>query len=351
VRTGILGGTFDPIHVAHLHTAECALHQAQLDRVLIMPAGDPWQKSGRDLTPGEHRLQMCRLAVEGVEGIEVDLRELERDGPTYTVETLATFPADEELFLILGSDSLSGIRTWERWEEVVERVTIIEAPRPGVERDVGADLRAIQLDMGLLEISSTDIRRRIVAGEPYRYLVTSPVHGYIEVTSLYANAGWDEYGGGPEHDGEHVIEHSVELARAAADALFAKNATDIVLLDVEEAFFLSDVFVIATGSSITNVQALADHVEEKLKETYNTKPLRVEGRTQGEWVLVDFGDIIVHIFQAEPREFYSLERLWGDAPRIKWEEPVVTDGWTVRGSQGNFGQQMRSGNLASPKGL
>jgi nicotinate-nucleotide adenylyltransferase len=189
VRTGILGGTFDPIHVAHLHTAECALHQAQLDRVLIMPAGDPWQKSGRDLTPGEHRLQMCRLAVEGVEGIEVDLRELERDGPTYTVETLATFPADEELFLILGSDSLSGIRTWERWEEVVERVTIIEAPRPGVERDVGADLRAIQLDMGLLEISSTDIRRRIVAGEPYRYLVTSPVHGYIEVTSLYANAG------------------------------------------------------------------------------------------------------------------------------------------------------------------
>jgi ribosome-associated protein len=94
---------------------------------------------------------------------------------------------------------------------------------------------------------------------------------------------------------------------------------------VEEAFFLSDVFVIATGSSITNVQALADHVEEKIKETHNIKPLRVEGRTQGEWVLVDFGDIIVHIFQAEPREFYSLERLWGDAPQIKWEEPVVTD--------------------------
>lgn len=189
VRTGILGGTFDPIHVAHLHSAECALHQAQLDRVLIMPAGDPWQKSGRDVTPGEHRLQMCRLAVEGVEGIEVDLRELERDGPTYTVETLATFPADEELFLILGSDSLAGIRSWERWEEVVERVTVIEAPRSGVERGVGADLGAVQLEMGLLEISSTDVRRRIAAGEPYRYLVTGPVHGYIEVTSLYANTG------------------------------------------------------------------------------------------------------------------------------------------------------------------
>ena len=87
------------------------------------------------------------------------------------------------------------------------------------------------------------------------------------------------------------------MARAAADALFAKNGTDIVLLDVEEAFFLSDIFVIATGSSRINVQALADHVEERLKEDFDLKPLRVEGRGQGEWVLVDFGDIIIHIFQ------------------------------------------------------
>lgn len=112
----------------------------------------------------------------------------------------------------------------------------------------------------------------------------------------------------------------------AADALFAKNGTDIVLLDVADAFFLSDVFVIATGSSRINVQALADHVEERIGEEFGLKPLRVEGRTEGEWVLVDFGDIIVHVFQAGPRDFYSLERLWGDASRIKWEEPVVTDG-------------------------
>lgn len=115
------------------------------------------------------------------------------------------------------------------------------------------------------------------------------------------------------------------MARAAADALYAKNGTDIVLLDVEEAFFLSDIFVIATGSSRTNVQALADHVEEQLKNSHDLKPLRVEGRTEGEWVLVDFGDIIVHIFQDEPREFYSLERLWGDAGEVSWEAPVTTD--------------------------
>lgn len=189
VRTGILGGTFDPIHVAHLHTAEVALHQLRLDQVLILPAGDPWQKSGRDVTPGKHRLEMCRLAVEGAEGLEVDLRELDRDGPTYTADTLGTFPHEEELFLILGSDSLSRIETWQRWEEVVERVTLVEAPRPGTPLGTGAAHGAVQLDMGLLEVSSSDIRRRIAEGRPYRYLVTAPVHGYIEVTHLYAENG------------------------------------------------------------------------------------------------------------------------------------------------------------------
>lgn len=157
-----------------------------LDRVLIIPAGDPWQKAGRDVTPGKHRLEMCRLAVDGSPGLEVDLRELDRDGPTYTIETLGTFPADEELFLILGSDSLSAIESWHRWEDVLSRVTLIEAPRPDVERGVGAEHGAIQLDMGLLDISSTDIRRRIAGGAPYRYLVTAPVHEYIEAAGLYA---------------------------------------------------------------------------------------------------------------------------------------------------------------------
>lgn len=116
------------------------------------------------------------------------------------------------------------------------------------------------------------------------------------------------------------------MARAAADAIYAKKATDIVLLDVEGAFLLSDVFVIATGTSRPHVQALAEHVEERMARDLDVKALRVEGKSEGEWVLLDFGDIIVHLFQGGPREFYSLERLWGDAERIKWEEPAVTDG-------------------------
>lgn len=114
------------------------------------------------------------------------------------------------------------------------------------------------------------------------------------------------------------------MARVAADAIFAKKGADIVLLDVAGQFFLSDVFVIATGTSRPHVQALAEHVEEKLGEAFGTKPLRVEGATEGEWVLLDYGDIIVHVFQPAPRDFYSLERLWGDSARVLWEEPVNT---------------------------
>jgi len=116
------------------------------------------------------------------------------------------------------------------------------------------------------------------------------------------------------------------MARMAADAIVSRKGADIVMLSVGDLFILSDVFVIATGTSRPHVQGLADYVEEHFKESLDLKPLRVEGRAEAEWVLVDYGHIIIHIFQGSSREFYSLERLWGDAPRVKWEEPAVSEG-------------------------
>ena len=112
----------------------------------------------------------------------------------------------------------------------------------------------------------------------------------------------------------------------AADAIFSKKGMDIVLLDVEGLFVLSDVFVIATGTSRPHVQSLAETVEEKLTDELGLKPLRSEGRNEAEWILLDFGDIIVHLFQAAARDFYGLERLWADSEKVDWVEPVVADG-------------------------
>jgi ribosome-associated protein len=112
----------------------------------------------------------------------------------------------------------------------------------------------------------------------------------------------------------------------AADAIFSKKGMDIVLLDVEGLFVLTDVFVIATGTSRPHVQSLAEHVEERMSEELGLKPLRNEGKAEAEWILLDFGDVIVHLFQAAPRDFYGLERLWADAEKVDWVEPVVADG-------------------------
>ena len=132
---------------------------------------------------------MCRLAVKGVSGLEVDDREVRRAGPTYTIDTLESFPPDESLTLILGSDALAGLDTWHRHEEILARAQLAAAPRPGVSLGDVVRVRFEALDMGLLEISGTDIRRRVASGEPYRFLVTEPVYRYIEAKGLYANAG------------------------------------------------------------------------------------------------------------------------------------------------------------------
>lgn len=152
-----------------------------------MPAGDPWQKEGRWITSGEHRLEMARLAVETVERIEVDGREFRRDGPTFTSDTLETFPDDEELFLVLGADAAAGLRTWHRYQEVLDRTTVLVLPRPGTTPDAVAAAApdAVYLDMAILEISGTELREMARDGDPFRFLVTAPVYDYIIENDLY----------------------------------------------------------------------------------------------------------------------------------------------------------------------
>jgi nicotinate-nucleotide adenylyltransferase len=180
--------------MAHLHAGETALYQAGLDRVLFMPAGEPWQKSDRQLTGAAHRLEMIRLAIADIDGFEVDDREIGREGPTYTIDTLHSFPESEELSLILGTDAALGIQSWHRWEEVVDRVSLLVVPRPGTDaRDVQAVAPdAVFLDMAVLEISSTEIREMAALGEPFRFLVPLAVHDYIESLGLYAEPEGDD---------------------------------------------------------------------------------------------------------------------------------------------------------------
>ena len=115
-----------------------------------------------------------------------------------------------------------------------------------------------------------------------------------------------------------------DIVRIAADALDDKKGVNIALLDVGDLLSITEVFLIVTGTSRPHTRTLAEAVAEKLKE-HGRRPLRTEGAAEGEWILLDFGDFVVHVFQEEQRDFYGLERLWGDAPRVPWEASVPSE--------------------------
>jgi nicotinate-nucleotide adenylyltransferase len=189
VRRGILGGTFDPPHLAHLFAGEAAYRDLGLDVVTFLPAGAPWQKAGRNVTSAEDRWQMTVLAVEGIPYFEADDREVLRDGWTYTVDTLHSFPEAEDLYLILGADAARGIPSWNRAEDILRRATIAVVPRPGVERAEvdealgGGDI--VWLDTPDVGLSGTMLRRQAESGRSIRFLVRDSVWRYIEQNGIY----------------------------------------------------------------------------------------------------------------------------------------------------------------------
>jgi len=187
MKRALLGGTFDPPHLAHLVAGEAAYRNLGVDVVTFMPAGRPWQKSGNDVTAAEHRWAMTELAVEGVDYFEADDREVHRDGWTYTADTLASFGPDDELWLVLGADAARGLPTWNRYEEVIARARIAVAPRPGSPREtVEEAVGAVEwLDMPQLLISGTEIRDRARRGQSLRFLLREGVWDYAVRQALY----------------------------------------------------------------------------------------------------------------------------------------------------------------------
>ncbi|HEV2766186.1 MAG TPA: nicotinate-nucleotide adenylyltransferase [Acidimicrobiales bacterium] len=189
-RMGVFGGTFDPIHVGHLVTAVNVRHALALDCVLLVVANDPWQKATLPVTPAAHRLAMVEAAVVGVEGIRASSIEIERGGVSYTADTLAELHRAHpgaELYVILGSDAAASLATWERIDEVLAASRLVVVTRPGPD-DAGPPPRwdHLVVEVPRLEVSSTDLRARVVDGRPLDWLVPEPVVHVIRQRGLYA---------------------------------------------------------------------------------------------------------------------------------------------------------------------
>ncbi|MEA2716019.1 MAG: nicotinate-nucleotide adenylyltransferase [Actinomycetota bacterium] len=191
-RLGVLGGTFDPVHIGHLIAAVNVRAALGLDRVLLMVANQPWQKSGRRLTPAEDRLAMVSAAVGGRVGLEASRMEIDRGGDTYTADTLEQLAAadiDADLFLIVGSDVAAELHTWKRPETVARLATLVVVGRGGTTPAGPHDSsqwRVERVDIPPLDVSSSDLRRRHREGLPLDFLVPDPVIDLIRWRGLYA---------------------------------------------------------------------------------------------------------------------------------------------------------------------
>ncbi len=195
-RIGILGGTFDPIHVGHLVAAVNARHALGLDRVIMMVANIPWQKAdSRTVSSAADRLALVEAAVGGVEGVEAGSMEIERGGESYTADTLAELHGnqpDDELFLIIGWDVAPALATWDRYEEVQKLATLVVVNRPGsLPPSQLAQLgwRVLEVTVPNLEISSSDLRARAAQGRPLDYLVPAAGVRCIRARGMYAGGG------------------------------------------------------------------------------------------------------------------------------------------------------------------
>jgi nicotinate (nicotinamide) nucleotide adenylyltransferase/ribosome silencing factor RsfS/YbeB/iojap len=334
---GLLGGSFDPIHVGHLQLARDARDRLGLAEVRLIPAAQPWQKG--PLTDAAQRAHMVRLAIAGEPGLVLDMHEVERGGPSYTIDTLRALRAvvgpAQPLVLILGADQMARLDTWREWRSLLDYAHIAVAHRDAQPPQLGPSLQAfhdahhadrgalrarpqgalVDLPMTPVDASATEVRALLSESpSPARdarlaALVPAAVLHYIRRRGLYTPHAQLA----PREKVNPLSMDLQKLQRVVVDALEDVKAQDIRVFNTVGQSDMFDRVILASGGSNRQTRALAWSVVEKVKAS-GGQVVSVEGTDPGEWVLVDLGDVVVHIMQPAIREYYGLEEMWGSKP-------------------------------------
>jgi len=193
MRIGLLGGSFDPVHIAHISLAQAALNALDLDQVQLIPAGQPWQRPPLGALPLD-RLNMLKLATRDLTSIVINPIEINRTGPTYTIETIEALDPGHDYVWILGSDQLQNFCTWNRWSDIAEHVQLAVAQRPGSSLNAPKALaqflsarhrKLLVIPFEPLDVSATAVRQRLAQQQSARDLLPEVVEQYIHEHGLY----------------------------------------------------------------------------------------------------------------------------------------------------------------------
>jgi nicotinate-nucleotide adenylyltransferase len=312
---GVFGGTFDPIHIGHLKAMQMLGDQIDFDLVHWVLSARPPHKDQTSASI-EHRFKMLQLAIKDQPNYIADDLEIKRAKQSYTLDTVETFRArypDAEICVIIGGDSLLNLPSWHRYNALVGMVNWVVMNRPGYPLTLPHELskRLVSTpdllqngDKGKIwlfphsefDVSSTQLRAELANRSNdnlSKEFLSKAVFSYIREQQLYKIPPMK-----PEQIKDQVV-----------DALEDIKGVDIRVIDITDISDFADFMVVASGTSDTHVKALARSASTSLRKQ-GVIPLNEDGADVGEWVLVDFGDVVLHVMRPEVREYYDLEKLW-----------------------------------------
>ena len=337
-RVGVFGGTFNPFHRGHLACIESARARLNLDRIFVVPTARNPLKAPVEGPTDEQRIEMAKLGIESLEYASIDDQEIRRGGPSYAIETISAYAkvvAPENLHLIVGADQFESFDKWKDYGRILELANLAVIARPRHEAPFSADdmplgLRPLvaefdrsfaQLTSGrhieflrvpTLDVSATDVRKRLRTSRGVDRSLTIPVEDYIRGNGLYGPLG-------PK------IGDFEEFTRFCAGALFDRKAIAVRGFDLRGGEAAADFTLVASGTSTRHASSLADNVMRAVKDEFNVLPQSVEGLGEGRWALLDYGALIVHVFYDFVRQEYRIEDLWRSGRDMRLVDPGAAE--------------------------
>ncbi len=332
-RIGLFGGTFNPPHMGHVNSMLTILNRLKLDRVVVIPNSKNPLKPITDGPTPEQRLVMTEKMVKTYEELSVDNLEVEKGGESYTYETIKKYSekhSAEDIHLIVGIDTFDGFGRWKNFEEILTSCNLVVTSRSGhylplgieelpqgvqdlvaeydrqfIVLQTGRTIQFVQLDD--MDVSATEIRKKLRFGKKVEEFLALEVVDYIKEEGLYKPIG-------PR------LGDAEEFTCFCAQILFNRKGINVQGYNLGEQSSSSEFSLITSGTSTRHAIAMGEQIIERVLEKYGVRPLSVEGVTEGRWVLLDYGQLIVHIFYDYVRMEYQLENLWQDGERLKLED-------------------------------
>lgn len=329
-RIGILGGIFNPVHVGHLNAALTVKNKLELDRVILIPSFKPPHREVTGPSPKDRALMLKAAIKPYSDELEVDDIELKRKGVSYTVDTLEAynkkFKADN-LFFIMGADAFWDFPRWKNFEKLIKLAHFVVVSRPGREisleaLDLSPELQPyvkasdrnkailnsgrtiIRLQLEDKNVSSTEVRKKLRNNGHVRDLVPASVLEIIDKKGFYRKTS-------------PLISDYREFAQFCARKAQDKKALALKVYDMTAENSYTDYSIICSATSTRHAAAVAQNIIDSAKEEFGVIPLSFEGAREGLWVLIDFGAVIIHVFEDAVRAQYNIENLWKNCPQIQ----------------------------------